>query len=569
MSALRGFWNDVVNTAKETVDDVKEYVSKTFGDVLGSETELDAPDGTPPTLRLGDKDGDGWVAYLQKLLNDRLDGALETDGVFGKGTEKALRAFQKQAKLEADGIAGNQTWAALRAGWPEVPSDPQTPALKSIVITPPYLPPMVEGGTQPFAATGVYADGRIEDLTRTVSWSSSDATVVRIDPYGLAAAGRAGEADLKAECSAVRASIHVIVGPANPNKPKTDPSTQSALAGQIRAAIAGGGINVAIYMIGNPDDGDDREFKWQAVVWARNHGAFGLSGAKVKKDHAMPLSADPGKLVTDLLEAMKKELGTHESIPIANLALFSHGEPWGMQIDSKGVGGGERWASSTGKVVKDLAAAVRPALSTGAKIHLFACSAAKDRDPTKDRDDATRVDSFAEDLQELTGAEIWGHGNAAPATGNSRLVQVTDTNGDANAERYQVRDVLARKFLMHVGPTLTEPQMSYLEQTLKISEWIKDTLRYHGNGKKELDRFQVFVEEISMMGYDELFNLLIPTTAPDASTFRSLFPEHNQIDKLVDGAAAVHARFHDEVEKKKKAIAAAKTEPGFPGGVSP
>jgi murein L,D-transpeptidase YcbB/YkuD len=53
----------------------------------------------------------------------RLQGALLTsghldapaDGAFGKNTERALRAFQKERGLDTDAIAGPSTWAALSA----------------------------------------------------------------------------------------------------------------------------------------------------------------------------------------------------------------------------------------------------------------------------------------------------------------------------------------------------------------------------------------------------------------------------------------------------------------------
>lgn len=341
-------------------------------------------------------------------------------------------------------------------------------------------------------------------------------------------------------------------------------AAETPLARQIREAITAGGINIAMYMIGDPDSNNDREFKRQATTWAGNHGAFGLNGATPAKDYAMPLSHYPGKLVTDLLAALQRELRVCEVIPIANVAFFSHGGQRSLQVDSQGSGGGEHWASAGSKVIKDFVSAVKSALTASAKIHLFACTAAKDRDPTKDRDDPTRTDSFAEDLQEMTGAEVWGHENAAHTTGNSRLVQVDDEDGDANAERSQIRDVFTRKFLTHVDPSLTEPQMGYLDQKLKISRWIRDSLRFRGSGSRQLDRHQIFVEEISMMGFDQVFDLLIASSAPGAATFRALFPEHDQIDKLVDGAAAIHAEFHKKMDVKIAAIAAARGNPDFP-----
>jgi hypothetical protein len=340
---------------------------------------------------------------------------------------------------------------------------------------------------------------------------------------------------------------------------------ESVLIGQIRAAIAAGGINIAMYIIGDPKVKGDREFKYQADGWAGNHGAFGLAAGKVKKDYAMVLSAEPGKLVTDLLAAIKKELGTDETIPIANVALFAHGpSATTMRIDSRGPGGGEGDVDADSKVVENFAAAVKPSLTAGAKIHLFACDTAMDLDPHKARDDPKRKDDFAEKLQQKTGAEVWGHEDPRHVTGNPELVEVTDTNHDGNAERYQLRDVLARKFLVYVDATLTEPQMGYLEKKLKISAWINDCMQFKGAGFKQTDEYQVFIEDISSMGFDELFDLLIADSPPDAATFRKLFPEHDQIDQMVHGAVAIHAQFHAEMEKKKKAIADAKTKPDFP-----
>ncbi len=350
----------------------------------------------------------------------------------------------------------------------------------------------------------------------------------------------------------------------------------STVAEQIRDAIKAGGINIGIYMVGSPDKKGDKEFKRQADTWAGNHGAFGLSGSKVKKDCAMPLSSDPGKLVTDLIKAMKKELKSEDTIPIANVALFSHGGSTSMKIDSQGAGGNETWTTASSKVIKDFVAAVKPSLTPGAKIHLFACDTAEDRDagakPDKKGKLPEHKDDFAEQLEQMTGAEVWGHEDAWHTTGNEKLVEVADTNKDGDAERYQLRDVLARKFLKYVDPSLTEPQMGYLETKLKISDWIKDALDHKkfvkGKTKKEqftnTDNYTVFVEEISFMGYDKLFDLLIPDTPPDAATFQKMFPEHDEIDKLVAGAAAIHAEFHKDMAKKKTDIAAAKSDPAFP-----
>ena len=52
------------------------------------------------------------VRVLQTLLAK--DGStLEIDGIFGVGTQSAVKSFQKRHKLVVDGIVGPKTWAEL------------------------------------------------------------------------------------------------------------------------------------------------------------------------------------------------------------------------------------------------------------------------------------------------------------------------------------------------------------------------------------------------------------------------------------------------------------------------
>ena len=66
-----------------------------------------------PTLRRGDR-GD-YVVELQKDLMTLgySVGASGADGIFGRNTETAVKAFQSNSGLVADGIVGKRTWAAL------------------------------------------------------------------------------------------------------------------------------------------------------------------------------------------------------------------------------------------------------------------------------------------------------------------------------------------------------------------------------------------------------------------------------------------------------------------------
>lgn len=63
------------------------------------------------TVKKGSKGED--VKTLQTMLNKVDDAGLTVDGIFGSGTQKAVKNFQKANNLTVDGIVGSKTWAAL------------------------------------------------------------------------------------------------------------------------------------------------------------------------------------------------------------------------------------------------------------------------------------------------------------------------------------------------------------------------------------------------------------------------------------------------------------------------
>jgi cell wall-associated NlpC family hydrolase len=74
------------------------------------ETEPKKP-GTRPTLRRGSS-GES-VRFLQTKLKQLGYDPGPIDGIFGPGTERAVKNFQADQGLMVDGIVGKQTWGAL------------------------------------------------------------------------------------------------------------------------------------------------------------------------------------------------------------------------------------------------------------------------------------------------------------------------------------------------------------------------------------------------------------------------------------------------------------------------
>lgn len=105
---------------------VKSLVSRwdEWGEIKGvAYTEEEEKVANYPTLRKGDK-GD-YVTMAQQMLAKH-GSELTVDGVFGSGTQTAVRAFQKRNGLDSDGVIGPKTWAVLQGSTLEITVDKNT-----------------------------------------------------------------------------------------------------------------------------------------------------------------------------------------------------------------------------------------------------------------------------------------------------------------------------------------------------------------------------------------------------------------------------------------------------------
>jgi streptogramin lyase len=67
------------------------------------------------------------------------------------------------------------------------------------------------GGTQPFTATGTYSDGSSQDVTTSVTWSSSTATVATINNNGMATSAGTGSTTISAASGQLSAMANLTV----------------------------------------------------------------------------------------------------------------------------------------------------------------------------------------------------------------------------------------------------------------------------------------------------------------------------------------------------------------------
>ena len=105
-------------------------------------------------------------------------------------------------------------------------------ALMSLTITPPN-PTVAKGSTQQLGATGILSDGTAQDLTSSVLWTASPATIT-VSSTGLVTATANGTATVTATSGSVSASdtitvsgtslVSIAVLPSNPSMVKGRPN---------------------------------------------------------------------------------------------------------------------------------------------------------------------------------------------------------------------------------------------------------------------------------------------------------------------------------------------------------
>ncbi len=113
------------------------------------------------------------------------------------------------------------------------------PSLLSLLVNPPN-PLIAAGTTQPFTATGTFSDGSIQNLTASVSWSSSAPSVASIAAGGVANGIVPGQATITATAGSVSNSTTLTVTPAALSAITITPANPTIAAGTTQSFTATG-----------------------------------------------------------------------------------------------------------------------------------------------------------------------------------------------------------------------------------------------------------------------------------------------------------------------------------------
>jgi uncharacterized protein YjdB len=113
------------------------------------------------------------------------------------------------------------------------------PSLVSVQVNPPN-PSSAVGTTQQFTATGTFSDGSQQDLTASVSWSSSVPAVATLAPGGLATCLVVGQTTITATAGSVAGSTVLTVTAATLSSITVSPANPSIAAGTTQQFTATG-----------------------------------------------------------------------------------------------------------------------------------------------------------------------------------------------------------------------------------------------------------------------------------------------------------------------------------------
>ncbi len=187
---------------------------------------------------------------------------LQATGIFADGDTEDLTSFvtwtssaPSVATINPTGlvnaVASGSMMITASLGGTTATTTLTVPTPSVSIAVAPQNPSVPQGNTQQFTATGTYADGSTQDLTASVSWTSSNTSVVMISnvmhAQGFADGISTGTATITATLAGAIASTTFTVVPAvaAPNPPTIASVTPTSGAAATQVTITGSGFGTA------------------------------------------------------------------------------------------------------------------------------------------------------------------------------------------------------------------------------------------------------------------------------------------------------------------------------------
>jgi hypothetical protein len=288
-------------------------------------------------------------------------------------------------------------------------------------------------------------------------------------------------------------------------------SVDDATLAQIKERFPDG-VTVAIYSLYDYGTKKTRhnnaEFVNQATVFAANQQAVGLAkDGSIAIGIPVPIQ-ELGKVI-EVVQSIHRGLSEHAAslsqpdktqpekptafTQIKNLALFAHGEPYGLGLNKKNQflskGGGLHsrsdpvYPSNVKAFVQGLSGAITPDI----RVQLFACSAARDDDKKKEsyadweahtQNERKGGISFAAELATELGsnASVYGHTTAGHTTENA-AARVFGKDSGAGTGGLQMFDLLyddafIQAELRRLFPDKADERHAALHKGLREQMWL-------------------------------------------------------------------------------------------------
>ena len=229
------------------------------------------------------------------------------------------------------------------------PSNPSA-TLTSLQVTP-ASKSLAPGATQQLSATGHYSDGTSKDLSSSVQWSSSDASVASVNDAGMATAIAFGVVTVTAQSGSLQASATLNVSNAGANL--------------TAISISPAGVSVPIHTtqqftaIGNYSDGSSRDLT-ALVTW----NSSSTSAATIDLNGLLTGVAAGSSTISATLGSVSKSTTITITVPtISSISVTPVGLTLGIGINqqytatatysdgsSQDLASGVTWSSSSTSV---------------------------------------------------------------------------------------------------------------------------------------------------------------------------------------------------------------------------